>query len=264
MVIKVLHATYGSFDVTDVINENYVSEKGIRFSASNDVFGDPDPGGVKRLKISIQDEDLIHNFECVEGEIFTYPTTDDDQTRKALLRRLDRNKLLEYYNLSGLGIEIGAQAGWYSAQILERTSMHLVILDAWRHIEVGYNEGGNTKDDMHLYLMNHTLDLLTKKYDGRFTLMRELSETAVNFFKDELFDFIYLDANHSEEFVSSELIRWYPKLKEGGMIAGHDYVDRPGNDAFGVKSAVDKFFIDKKVEICDFGCCPTWFHIKTE
>ncbi len=54
---------------------------------------------------------------------------------------------------------------------------------------------------------------------------------------------MYIDANHSYHAVRDDLTLWYPKLRPGGLFAGHDYLDgsRPPWGEFGVRSAVDEF-----------------------
>lgn len=42
-------------------------------------------------------------------------------------------------------------------------------------------------------------------------------------FPDEHFDFVFLDSSHKYEMTKAEIRLWYPKLKEGGILAGHDY-----------------------------------------
>jgi hypothetical protein len=144
----------------------------------------------------------------------------------------------------GLGIEIGVQSGYYASRILELSELHLVVLDAWRELE-GYPDLANSPTGHHLTLMNNAIKTLLP-YEGRFTLIREKSEVAVGFFPDSLFDFIYIDANHQEDAVRGDLINWWPKVKSGGIFAGHDYINLKDevND-FGVKDAVDKFFGQK-------------------
>jgi hypothetical protein len=175
---------------------------------------------------------------------------------------MDRKQLIKHLSLKGLGIEIGVQSGDYAKMILEESELHLILLDSWREL-VDYPDKGNVTTAQHLVLMNNTLKTLSE-FEGRFTLMRELSEVAVNFFKDDLFDFLYMDANHSEQFVYTELIRWWKKVKKGGVMAGHDYVNLTDevND-FGVKNAVDKFFenLDIKVNSVD-NPFPTWYVFK--
>jgi hypothetical protein len=63
-------------------------------------------------------------------------------------------------------------------------------------------------------------------------------------FEDESLDFVYIDASHEYENVKNDLIYWYPKVKYGGVFAGHDY----GSNWKGVKLAVDEFFKNIKFE----------------
>jgi predicted O-methyltransferase YrrM len=65
---------------------------------------------------------------------------------------------------------------------------------------------------------------------------RALSVDAAKEFAHESLDFIYIDATHTFEAVSQDLLAWWPKLKPGGLMAGHDY---PYFD--GLKAAVDGF-----------------------
>ena len=46
---------------------------------------------------------------------------------------------------------------------------------------------------------------------------------------DETFDFIFFDAWLNYEQVKRELNDWYPKIKKGGLIIGHDYNAEPVN-----------------------------------
>jgi hypothetical protein len=41
--------------------------------------------------------------------------------------------------------------------------------------------------------------------------------------KDGKYDFIYLDAGHDYKSICQDLEAWYPKLRPGGVFAGHDY-----------------------------------------
>jgi len=47
---------------------------------------------------------------------------------------------------------------------------------------------------------------------------------ASKLFPEEFFDFIYLDARHNYEGIKEDLHAWYPKLKQGGLFAGHDFL----------------------------------------
>jgi predicted O-methyltransferase YrrM len=60
---------------------------------------------------------------------------------------------------------------------------------------------------------------------------------------DDSLDFIFIDANHSYNSVLEDITLWTPKVKEGGIISGHDYCDsHPG-----VMMAVSRKF--KKINL---------------
>jgi predicted O-methyltransferase YrrM len=54
--------------------------------------------------------------------------------------------------------------------------------------------------------------------------------------QDNSLDMVYIDAAHDYDSVMADLNAWYPKVKSGGFICGHDY-----HDVFGVKKAVGDF-----------------------
>jgi hypothetical protein len=85
--------------------------------------------------------------------------------------------------------------------------------------------------------------------DPRAELLQAFTPQAAERFADETLDFVYLDANHSYLAVCGDLRAWFPKVKPGGLLAGHDYLDGyvgfgpdyQGGTLFGVKTAVDEF-----------------------
>src|SRR5690606_11417637 len=53
---------------------------------------------------------------------------------------------------------------------------------------------------------------------------RSAAEEAVTEFQDGYFDFIYIDGNHSYDFVKKDIEMYLPKAKNGGYVTGDDYV----------------------------------------
>lgn len=82
--------------------------------------------------------------------------------------------------------------------------------------------------------------------------IRKPSLEAVNLYPDRSLDFVFIDAAHDYINVKKDILSWYPKVKIGGIIAGHDYPYWGG-----VKRAVDEVF--PNVENQD----PCWFLKKT-
>jgi predicted O-methyltransferase YrrM len=57
-------------------------------------------------------------------------------------------------------------------------------------------------------------------------------------FENESLDFVFIDGDHSYKGVKKDLAGWFPKIKKGGIMAGHDYNEL----SCGVRQAVDEFF----------------------
>jgi len=57
-------------------------------------------------------------------------------------------------------------------------------------------------------------------------------------FEDDSLDFVFLDAGHDYDECSKDLEAYWPKIKDGGILAGHDWL----NTNCGVREAVKNFF----------------------
>ena len=60
-------------------------------------------------------------------------------------------------------------------------------------------------------------------------IVRAYSIPAAERFPDGCFDIIHLDANHMD--VENDIVAWWPKVKRGGWLTGHDYTFVPGKIA---------------------------------
>jgi hypothetical protein len=75
---------------------------------------------------------------------------------------------------------------------------------------------------------------------GIVTVHRLPSVEAAAGLPDGELDFVYIDGNHTYEFVKADLECYAPKLRPGGYLAGDDYGVR-GWWEDGVTRAVDEF-----------------------
>jgi len=78
-----------------------------------------------------------------------------------------------------------------------------------------------------------------KNFSDKVNVIKGDSRKIFTQYKDDSLDFVFIDTSHTEEDTLLELQGWYPKIKIGGVIAGHDF-DHPGYP--GVRIAVEKFF----------------------
>ena len=70
--------------------------------------------------------------------------------------------------------------------------------------------------------------------DGPSVLVQCDSVAAAGLHPDMSVDFCFIDADHAEAACTRDILAWLPKMKPGGIIAGHD-IDSPG-----VRAAVTK------------------------
>lgn len=65
--------------------------------------------------------------------------------------------------------------------------------------------------------------------------VRKFSADAVKNYKRNSLDFVFIDGNHEHPFIDEDIKLWYPKVKSGGIIAGHDYPHPPVFEAVNAK-----------------------------
>jgi predicted O-methyltransferase YrrM len=153
------------------------------------------------------------------------------------LRRLQvlptRIEMLEYLPKGGIVAEIGVDKGDFSAEILrvaKPSKLHLV--DVWSSKR--YHEGLQKVVEA---------KFASEIASGTVEINKGLSTEAVTQFPDDYFDWIYIDTDHMYATTRDELALYAPKVKPGGIIAGHDFII--GNWAslvrYGVQEAVYEF-----------------------
>lgn len=141
-------------------------------------------------------------------------------------QREDFGLLLKNLNLNGCGIEIGVELGKFSKVIINSSDLSKIyLLDAWKMFPKEESSGmiyltQKQQDDNYNYVVNDM-----KQYGNRISIIRKNSCDAIGDFPDCYFDFIYIDASHDYEHVKKDIQEWYPKVKRGGLFAGHDYLD---------------------------------------
>ena len=138
---------------------------------------------------------------------------------------MNRIELINLWNQSfplGIGVEVGTFKGEYSKEILQRWNGTLFMVDVWDDLGKEYVDSSNHKNFINgVYgeCMNNI-----KGFEDRGIMVRAKSSIASTFFEDNSLDFIYIDANHSYDYVKEDLSLWFPKLKKGGWFMGHDYL----------------------------------------
>jgi len=162
--------------------------------------------------------------------------------------------LVELYTeqLGGLenvrrGCEVGVWKGelsWRLLKALPHTILHLV--DPYQVYDDKYIGTEQERIDRARELALAAV----RPYEEQAIWIPMESSLAVETIEDGSLDFVFIDACHSYEFVRQDIRAWYPKVRAGGIVSGHDYNgrgDRRG--VFGVKRAVDEWAAEIGIDI---------------
>jgi predicted O-methyltransferase YrrM len=87
---------------------------------------------------------------------------------------------------------------------------------------VGVDLFGTTEDMQHPATPHTALLQLFLNHGVNAELHQRISWEAADSFADGSVDFVFIDAAHDYESVSKDLAAWWPKVKLGGIMAGHD------------------------------------------
>ena len=156
-----------------------------------------------------------------------------------------RNEMVSQLVGSGKQIcEVGVFLGEFANFLLSLQPKQLVLIDPWEGVgQSGDCDGNNVKV---AHLPNAYMNILSQtNHMPHVMVCRGKSGELLPVFKNEAFDMVYLDGDHSYEGVKIDLPLAWAKLKKGGWLMGHDYETNPKKTqtayAFGVKKAVDEF-----------------------
>ncbi|MFA5088634.1 MAG: glycosyltransferase [Candidatus Omnitrophota bacterium] len=184
-----------------------------------------------------------------------------------LKNRSELPVLLNALGLKGTGVEIGVYQGSYSEAILRKSSLSkLYSIDPWKIFPSEEYADILNSDENELYEAYLTAIRKLSRFKNRSKILKTTSEKAVMLFKDEELDFVYIDAQHAYGPCQRDIRLWWPKVRRGGVFAGHDYLSGklPEGD-FGVKDAVDEFVKEHQLTLfITQEQWPTWYILKDE
>lgn len=100
-----------------------------------------------------------------------------------------------------------------------------------------------------------------------FKLIKGKSEDISKTFEDDFFDLIYIDSDHSYDGAMNDFVNWFPKIKRGGIMSGHDFDASPHLDShskFGVGKALESFLKEDyhNLMLTNETYHKSWVHIK--
>jgi predicted O-methyltransferase YrrM len=171
---------------------------------------------------------MQHFYQNLGENWFTYPG----------LYSMVVNKFPTDSHFVEVGVWKGMSAAYMAVEIINSgKNIKFDCVDNWEYIE----EQKEIPEDMFGGLYETFLKNI-EPVKHIITPIRELSWDGAKHYEDKSLDFIFIDAAHDYESVKKDINAWFPKLKDGGIIAGHDYTWCDD-----VKKAVNEFFEGKTI-----------------
>lgn len=195
------------------------------------------PEALKYFSSALTEIEAINALSDLKHRIFPRPF-------ERLSKLRGRTKLV--------GAEIGVCGGEHAVSLLKTHDIEkLYLIDPYSMYEE-YEEGHKHYGDDQRRLCD--TEVAAKKllgdYKTKIVWVKELSSNATKFIVDEL-DFVYIDGNHAEHFVMDDIQNYYPLVKSGGVIGGHDFYNGFQAEHDGVVNAVMEwaFKNEKKLKV---------------
>lgn len=119
-----------------------------------------------------------------------------------------------------VGAEIGISMGYGTEYVIDGLKFkNFYMIDPY----VPYDFNETTQE-----AFNDQYDKARNKFSYPYvTFIRKTSLEAAKEIPDGSLDFVYIDGNHFYPSVVQDIDAWYPKVRKGGILGGHDYLDDP-------------------------------------
>lgn len=150
-----------------------------------------------------------------------------------------------YFNNKNLTCaEIGVQYGMNALYMLRELNIKKIYLvDPYELFDDSFDSKviNNYTTEKIKNARQEALDRL-ELFGKQIEWVYEYSDNAVTKLPDKL-DFVYIDANHSYEFIKKDIQNYWNKIMPGGLLAGHDL------SIYSVAKAVVEFANENNLEV---------------
>jgi len=173
---------------------------------------------------------MKHFYSDLGENWFTYP-----ELYKSMVKKFPTNS-----HFVEVGTWKGMSAAYMAVEIINSgKNIKFDCVDTWEYVE-------SQKEISKEKFKNLYNDFLQNIEPVKHIInpVRSLSWEGASQYKDNSLDFVFIDAAHDYDSVKKDITAWFPKIKNKGILAGHDYAWCDD-----VKKAVDDFFSNKNLKI---------------
>lgn len=120
-------------------------------------------------------------------------------------------------------VELGVYRGDFASELLRQCDFieKYYMLDPWRNLD-NWNKPANKNNDMFEEFLSET-KAKTEFAATKRIILRGKTTEVVEQIPDAELDFAYIDGDHTLKGITIDLIRVFPKIRDGGWIGGDDF-----------------------------------------
>ena len=126
---------------------------------------------------------------------------------------------MEHIDKSMIGVEVGSFRG-RSSEVIAFFCKELICVDPWETACDIENYGEISKE--RLIMAEGVFDEMTSRTNN-IKKRKGFSLNCVKDFEDSTLDFVYIDGRHDYDSAMKDIVSWSKKVKDGGIISGHDF-----------------------------------------
>lgn len=180
-------------------------------------------------------------------------------TLKYLSHRDQLGAHLAKAGFAGKIVEVGTLYGAFASVLARSFPGQVVCVDPWANQPQDvYHDGANHLDMEGVYQQaKATLEPMGCR------LIRAYSLAGAAQFKDGELDAVYLDGNHALQAVRDDIAAWWPKVKIGGIVSGHDFFTRYDKDTNSDAQTAVMELADRLDQRPHVTWCTSWYFVKT-
>jgi hypothetical protein len=120
-------------------------------------------------------------------------------------------------------VEVGVWRGEFAERMLSTCPeiTRYYMIDPWRHLD-DWNKPANTDNAQFDEILNQTMSR-TEPWAAKRTVLRGRTTEVADAIPDSSIDFAYIDGDHTLRGITIDLMRIWPKVRDGGWLGGDDF-----------------------------------------
>jgi hypothetical protein len=197
------------------------------------------------MKSNYNNDKIVNKYSKIDQIKSIYYTNGSLATSKTILEYLLR---LSFVRNHSINTPISSNIRINHSREMQRDWIGLLKQDKGLvGVEIGVHRGRHAKyltdnlDIKKLYLIDpyETYDKHTRRHyrktisdaeksaksllkNNKVKFIRKMSDDAIQDVPSDL-DFVYIDGNHEYEYVKLDIENYYDKIRNGGILCGHDF-----------------------------------------